>query len=176
MKVIMLEAFRHSTWAMKQLLATCRGLTMAQLTGPGSAADMEGRGGKDWSRERNIVAIFNHIIRSDRGYVSRRGDRPEWAESEEDSDHFDELERRAEENALVWERFLSELIDPRKLLVLDEGAYEAEQSVLLVQALYHIHIHLEQVSAILIRLGVEPPDLQAWSYAEATDQARPRPT
>jgi len=164
MREILLEAFRHNAWATKQLLAACRGLPQEQLTLPGTAA----------GTDRGILAILNHITQSDRGYASRRGDRPDWVDNEEDTTDLDELERRADENAQVWERFLSQPLDPTRLIVLDQGAYEAEQSVLLVQALHHGNAHREQVSAILTGLGVEPPDIQAWSYAEATGHARER--
>jgi uncharacterized damage-inducible protein DinB len=164
MREILLEAFRHNAWATKQLLAACRGLPQEQLTLPGTAA----------GTDRGILAILNHITQSDRGYASRRGDRPDWVDNEEDTTDLDELERRADENAQAWERFLSQPLDPTRLIVLDQGAYEAEQSVLLVQALHHGNAHREQVSAILTGLGVEPPDIQAWAYAEATGHARER--
>jgi uncharacterized damage-inducible protein DinB len=164
MTEILLEAFRHHAWANKQLLAACRGLPHEQLTSPGTAA----------GTDRGILAILNHIIQSDRGYVSRRGDRPDWAENAEDTTDLDELERRADDNAQVWETFLAQPLEATRLIVLDHGAYEAEQSVLVVQALHHGNAHREQVCAILTGLGIEPPDIQAWTYAEATGHARER--
>jgi uncharacterized damage-inducible protein DinB len=161
---MLLEAFRHHAWANQQLLAACRGLPQEQLTSPGTAA----------GTDRGILAIFNHIIQTDRGYASRRGDRPDWAENEEDTTDLDELERRAGENAEVWERFLSRPPEATRLIILDQGAYEAEQSVLVVQALHHGNAHREQICAILTGLGIDPPDIQAWSYAEATGHARER--
>lgn len=164
MHEMLIEAFRHHAWANSQLLAACRGLTPEQLSTPGTAA----------GTDRGILAIFNHIVQSDRGYAARRGDRPEWVDNEEDADTLDELERRAGENARVWERFLSQPLEATKLIILDQGAYEAEQSVLVVQALHHGNAHREQISAIMTGLGIEPPDIQAWSYAEATGHARER--
>jgi uncharacterized damage-inducible protein DinB len=165
MNEMLLEAFRHHAWANRQLLAACRVLSQEQLTLPGTAA----------GTDRSILAVCNHIIQSDRGYVSRRGDRPEWVETEEDTSDFQELERRANENADVWENFLSQPLEAAKLVFLDQGAYEAEQSVLVVQALHHGNAHREQICAILTSLGIEPPDIQAWAYAEATGHARERP-
>jgi uncharacterized damage-inducible protein DinB len=164
MKEILLEAFRHHAWANQQLLAVCRGLPHDQLTLPGTTA----------GTDRGILAILNHIIRSDRGYASRRGDRPAWVENAEDTADLDELERRADENAEVWERFLAQPLEATNLIILNQGAYEAEQSVLVVQALHHGNAHREQISAVLTGLGIEPPDLQAWAYAEATGHARER--
>jgi DinB family len=92
MREILLEAFRHHAWANKQLLAACRGLPAEQRRLPGTAA----------GTDRGILAILNHIIRSDRGYASRRGERPAWVENAEDTADLEELERRADENAQVW--------------------------------------------------------------------------
>ena len=111
MKEILLEGFRHHAWGNKQLLAACRALPHEQLTLPGTAA----------GTDRGILAILNHIIQSDRGYVSRRGERPDWAENEEDTADLDELERRADENAEVWERFLSQPLEATKLIVFGPG-------------------------------------------------------
>ena len=69
---------------------------------------------------------------------------------------------------------LSGPVEAAKLIILDQGAYEAEQSVLVVQALHHGNAHREQVCAIMTGLGIPPPDLQAWTYAEATGHARER--
>jgi len=165
MTEILLEGFRHHAWANTQLLAACRGLPPEQLRLPGTAA----------GTDRGILAILNHIIQSDRGYGSRRGDRPAWAEHEEDTADLEELERRADENAQVWERFLARPLDATKRIILDQGAFEAEQSVLVVQALHHGNAHREQICAVLTGLGIQPPDLQAWSYAQATGHARERP-
>jgi uncharacterized damage-inducible protein DinB len=164
MQEILLEGFRHHAWANKQLLAACRGLPHVQLRLPGTAA----------GTDRGILAILNHIVRSDRGYASRRRERPAWVENEEDTADLVELERRAEENAEVWERFLTQPLEATKLIMLDQGAYEAEQSVLVVQALHHGNAHREQICAVLTGLGIEPPDIQAWAYAEATGHARER--
>ena len=164
MKEILLEAFRHHAWATNQLLAACRGLPHEQLRLPGTAA----------GTDRGILAILNHITQSDRGYVSRRGQRPAWVEHEEDTADLEELERRAGETAEVWEGFLAQPLEASKLILLDQGAFEAEQSVLVVQALHHGNAHREQICAILTGLGIEPPDIQAWAYADATGHARER--
>ncbi len=46
--------------------------------------------------------------------------------------------------------------------------------MLVVQALHHGNAHREQICAILTGLGIEPPDIQVWAYAEATGHARER--
>ena len=44
--------------------------------------------------------------------------------------------------------------------------------MLVIQALHHGNAHREQICVVLTGLGIEPPDIQAWAYAEATGHAR----
>jgi hypothetical protein len=39
---------------------------------------------------------------------------------------------------------------------------------LLAQALHHANVHREQVSSIVTSLGIEPPDLDVWTYGTVT--------
>ena len=50
--------------------------------------------------------------------------------------------------------------DPERIMILDEGTYEAHAGILLAQALHHGNAHREQICAILTSFGLEPPDLQ----------------
>ena len=161
----LLEAFRHHAWATRELLISCRGLSDAQLT-----STTTGTYG-------SILDTLDHLILSDGGYLRRpTGSAPQWALDDVETRDLDEMDRRAAEAAERWERFLSrdEAIDSERLLILDQGAYEARLSVVLCQALHHGTLHREQVCAIITALGVEPPDLQVWAYAEATGRARER--
>lgn len=164
MSEFLLAAFRHHAWATKQLLAACRGLPDEQLTSSGAGT------------YGSILETFNHLIRSDAGYIERRPgiQRPSWVDDEEDTADFDQLDARVDQTAQLWERLLSQPLDAKRLVILDQGAYEAEASVLVVQALHHGSAHREQISAMLTALGIEPPDIQAWAYADATGHARER--
>lgn len=162
MDELLAEAFRHNAWATRQLLAFCRELDTEQLnaTAPGTFG--------------SIVATFNHIIYADAGYLPRaKITRPDWSGDEDNvvSD-LGELEARVDETARLWERYLEDPLDAHHKISLDEGAYEAESFVPVAQALHHANVHREQICSILTALGVEPPDLQVWAYAEATGHAR----
>ena len=65
-------------------------------------------------------------------------------------------------------------VDAEQFLILDEGKYQAPASVLVAQALHHGNAHREQVCSILTGLGIEPPDVQAWAWADATGRGRER--
>ncbi len=163
MNEALLDAFRHKTWATRQLIAACRGLSQEQLTAPASASF------------GNILTTFNHIILSDAGYLRRlSGQAPAWLLDRQESVDLDQLEAWAEETAANWEQFLAGPVDAERLIILDEGTYEAHASILIAQALHHGNAHREQICAILTSLGVEPPDIQAWSYGEAVGRGRER--
>lgn len=161
MDELLREAFRHNTWANQRLIAFCRDLTPDQLN-----AKTQGTYG-------NILETLNHIVASDAGYLPRkRVERPEWAGDDQNIKGLDVLQARVDEAARLWESYLADPLDAKDPLLLDEGAYEAQASVPTVQALHHGNVHREQVCAILTSLGVQPPDLQAWAWGEATGRAR----
>jgi uncharacterized damage-inducible protein DinB len=161
---LVLEAFRHHAWATGQLLAFCRVLPEDQLTSPGTGT----YGG--------ILATFHHIIRADAGYLARLRGVPRSALAINESDDFDVLEAAVEETARLWEAFLAEPVDPDRVLILDDGAYETHASVLVAQALHHGNAHREQICSILTGFGMEPPDVQVWAYADATGRGRDLPS
>ncbi|HEU5012386.1 MAG TPA: DinB family protein [Roseiflexaceae bacterium] len=162
MNEILLDAFRHNSWATKQLIAACRGLSTEQLTipAPGSFG--------------NILETFNHIILSDAGYMRRLSSIPAWAANGDESADLDQLEARVEETARIWEHVLAGPIDAEQILILDEGAYETHTGVIIAQALHHGSAHREQICAMLTSFGLEPPDIQVWAYADATERGRER--
>lgn len=165
MDELLLEAFRHNTWATKQLLAYCRNLSPDQLnaTPPGTYG--------------TIIEVLNHIIYSNAGYLPRiKVTRPEWLNEERSLvNDFDVLDARVDETARLWEVYLADPLDAQQVLSLDHGAYEAESFVPIAQALHHGNAHREQICAIITALGMQPPDLQVWTYAEATGHAREVP-
>lgn len=165
MNGVLLDAFRHNSWATKQLLAACRSLSEDQLQFPATGSF------------GSILATFNHLILSDAGYLrSLSGNAPTWLRDRDKRTDLDQLNVRVEETERNWERFLSEPLDAERVLILDQGTYETHAGVLIAQALHHGNAHREQICAILTSFGVEAPDVQAWAYAEATGRGRERST
>ena len=161
-----LDAFRHSAWATRTILAACRGLSREQLAFPRATRGLG-----------SILATCNHLILADAGYLSAlTGSAPDWAAHEEETSDLDELAARAEETARGWDRLFAEPFDAERLLILDGGAYEAHAGVVVAQALHHASVHREQICAMLAAAGMKPPDVQVWSYAEATGRSRDRRT
>jgi uncharacterized damage-inducible protein DinB len=157
------DAFRHNSWATKQLLTACHSLSTEQLTRPAIGSF------------GSILATFNHLILSDAGYVRRFSkDVPTWWAMGDESADLDQLAMRVDEIAQLWEGALAAPLDAEQVIILDEGAYEAHAGVIIAQALHHGNAHREQICVILTQFGIEPPDIQVWAYADATGRGRER--
>jgi uncharacterized damage-inducible protein DinB len=153
----LVDAFRHNCWATKELLGFCRGLSEERLTSPATGTF----GG--------IRDTFNHLVLADGDYFrALAGNAPPWVTDQDDGAQLEQLETRVGEMDQFWEAFLSEPIDADRAIILDQGTYEARAGVIVAQALHHANAHREQISAILTGFGMEPPDIQAWAYGEAT--------
>jgi len=163
MNEVLLDAFRHNSWANRQLIAACRGLSNQQLT----SSTIGGYG--------SIIDTFNHIIRSDASYLGRLlGSVPAWVADRQETTDLDQLDAWVDEAERIGEQLLAAPLDPERIMILDEGAYEAHAGVLIAQALHHGNAHREQICAILTSFGQEPPDIQPWAYADATGRGRER--
>lgn len=160
MNEILLAAFRHKLWAMKQLIKACQERSLDELTQPAG-----GYG--------TILATLNHLVIADAGYVASLGaERPEWASYDKETNDLQELRQRAEASGARWEQLLHRPLDGEMLAYLDDGTYETHADVVLMQALHHASIHGEQICASLEAIGVQPPDLQPWELADTTGRSR----
>lgn len=160
MNQILLDAFSHSAWAKKRLIAACASLSADEVERP-----VPGSVG-------SIRMTLNHLVITDARYIARLdGGPPPWLDEEAVND-LHELQKLSEETAERWQRFLNEPVDGERIVTLDDGAYETHASVVIVQALHHVSIHGEQVCASLTALGLEPPDVQPWALADDTGRSR----
>jgi uncharacterized damage-inducible protein DinB len=88
----LLEAFRHNSWATRQLLAFSRDLSEDQFAA--SATSTHG----------SIRATFHHLVVSDGRYLRRlAGGAPAWVDRPDDAD-LHELAAWAEEAGQLWDR------------------------------------------------------------------------
>jgi uncharacterized damage-inducible protein DinB len=157
---VLQEAFRYSAWATRTLIAVCRQLSAEQRERPA-----RGFG--------SVLATLNHVVLTDADYATILGGvRPAWATAGNTTGDLDEIERRADENARLWERVFAQPFDAERRLVLDSGTYECRASLVVVEALQHASGHREQIRAGVAELGVKPPDIQPWEFAIATGRSR----
>ena len=159
------EAFRHHAWATRELLAFCAKLRPEQLSQrqPAPLAGVQG----------SILETFDHIVCTDGGYLGAlTGHRPTWAHERGLGSDLHELAPWVDETEARWMDFLSLPDNASRLVFLDDGTYETHAAIVTAQALHHGSAHREQICAILRDLGLEPPEVQPWDFADATGRSR----
>jgi uncharacterized damage-inducible protein DinB len=172
---------RHNVWATKALLDVCRTLSPEQLTAPDGAGTT-----------LSIIETLNHLVTSDGGFLwSLGGPQTTWiaAEQREQEEHpepwsdtteyreqvvdLDELALRIDETEQLWDAFFAtEEFDPKRVSILDLGTYECPAGIVMAQVFHHGSVHREQICAMLTGLGIEPPDVQPWGFADTTGLSR----
>lgn len=151
------DAFSHHIWATVNLIDFCAALSEDQLqaTAPGVYG--------------SILATFQHIASSDRGYLTvQNGVTLERVD--EEALALVDAKRVLEQDGPEWQRVIAELDDPDQVLVRrrpDGSGNRAPAGIRLAQALHHGSDHRSQIATILTTLGFEPPDLDVWEFARS---------
>jgi uncharacterized damage-inducible protein DinB len=150
------DAFRHHAWANDRILEACATLTPEQL-----AAPTVGTFGP-------ILDTLRHLIGSDNWYlwVITEGKHPQL---DEETAGIPELQEGARRAAAGWAELLAADIDPDAMTVRRDDGWEfsAPMGVRLAQAIHHGTDHRSQVCTALTSLGVEPPGIDVWEWAES---------
>lgn len=153
------DFFKYNLWANLRLLDACAQLSDAQLD-----ATMPGIFG-------SVRETLMHMLSSEEGYTRHftfTGPTPTPPLKESTAfPGFDELRRRAERSGKEL-MAIAEQADLDQILYLDGGTYEAPVIINLIQAINHGIDHRSQISTLLTQQGIEPPDLDGWSYNDAT--------
>ena len=131
---LLVEFFRHNAMMNGRLLDACRQLSPAQL-----GATATGTYG-------SIGATLVHIANAQEGYAARflGTERPE----------------RLEESA-------TQVAEEREVEVIGDdppGTWRMPGPLLLLQAVNHGTEHRSQVATILTQLGIQPPEMDGWTY------------
>jgi uncharacterized damage-inducible protein DinB len=156
------EFFRHNSMMNGRLVEACRRLPLEHLD-----ATATGTYG-------SIGATLIHIANSQEGYAARLLDteRPERL-PEDPFPGFEALaERFARGNAQLEEAATRAGQDREVQVTGDDppGMWWMRVSLFLLQAVNHATEHRSQVATILTQLGVEPPEMDGWTYFFASGQ------
>lgn len=159
----LIDSFRHSAWAMRELLTVCQTLTETQLD-----TTVQGTYG-------SIIATLRHTVASEAGYCRRlMGEEPVWYERVRESSNLDELSEYIDDLAARWERFLSTPFDAERTFVVkwhDVVDRDVPAGIFLAQTLHHANEHRTQICTTLSSIGLSTPDMGLWDYAEAMNRA-----
>ena len=151
------DAFAHHVWATLLLIDTCAALSDEQL-----ASAVPGTYG-------SILDTMRHTVAADAGYLFvLTGGRV--ARLDEAALSLGELRPFMVTYGEAWSELLKGDLDADGVLVRsrDDGSSTAAPiGVRLAQALHHGTDHRSQICTALTALGVQPPDIDVWSYADA---------
>jgi uncharacterized damage-inducible protein DinB len=146
--------FRHNLWANVQLLEICAKLSDEQLD-----ATIIGTFG-------TIRETMEHIATSERGYFSRISTGQRYSEPEGTPrltlDGIVALSRSTGQGLIEW----AAKVQPDDSVQIDwDGTIvPVPVTILLTQAINHATEHRSQIMAILTQSGIQPPELDGWSY------------
>lgn len=150
------DFFRYNLWANLRLLDACEQLSDAQME-----ATLRGTFG-------SVRETLMHLFSSEESYVRHFTGKLPTPPLRNISAFpgFAELRRRAEMSGKGLIE-IAEEGDLKQIFSLDGGTYESPAMIVLIQALNHAIDHRSQISTLLTQQGIEPPDLDGWSYNDA---------
>jgi uncharacterized damage-inducible protein DinB len=162
---VMVEFLKHNTMMNKRLVEACRQISSEQL-----GATITGTYG-------SVGATLVHIANGQVSYAARflGFERPERLPE----DPFPGFEALAERFALGdarLEEAAARAGDDHEVQVTGDdppGTWRMPASLLLLQAVNHGTEHRSQVATILTQLGIEPPDMDGWTFFEASGRLIP---
>jgi uncharacterized damage-inducible protein DinB len=162
---LLADAFGHHVWATLRVIDVCTELSEDQL-----ATTVPGTYG-------SILETVRHTVGADAGYlfVLTDGRRAEITEDEEAQMDLRQLREVMAGHERLWAALLATDLDPEAEVVRhrDDGTdSHAPIGIRLAQAIHHGTDHRSQVCTALTSLGIEPPEIDAWAYADSQGRLR----
>jgi uncharacterized damage-inducible protein DinB len=159
---VLSDAFGHHVWATERLIDACAVLTPEQLTAaaPGTFG--------------SIIDTLRHLVSADSWYLSFYDPATRQLD-EAAATSLAELRSVMTSNGAAWTTVLAGDLDPDADVVEhgDTGwEFHATTGIRLAQVVHHGTDHRSQVCTALSSLGVTPPGIDVWDYAEATGRSR----
>ena len=154
------KLFEHNNWANLRIIQACSALSDEQLDAEPQSAT---RG--------SIRSTLSHLAGAQAGYLSLLTLPVE--ERVRVTPAFDELQEfvsKSGEGLLALARGVQKPLKPQ---LQTRDGYFVESWVLMVQIINHATEHREQIKSMLSALGMIPPDIDGWSYGEATNALIP---
>jgi uncharacterized damage-inducible protein DinB len=154
------DAFEHHAWAQEQIVDACVALTDEQL-----GTIVPGTYG-------SILDTVRHLVGSDNWYlfVMTHGTH---GRIDEDAMTVAELREQIPRDAAEWRRFLATSPEPDDVIERsheDGSVTRAPLGIRLAQVVHHGTDHRSQVCTALTTLGLEPPAIDVWDFALATER------
>jgi uncharacterized damage-inducible protein DinB len=153
---LLVEFFRHNSMMNRRLMEVCRQLSPEQL------------GSEAVGTYGSIGGTLVHIANAQEGYAARflGTERPERLQEDPFPD-FMALEERFARGDAQLEDAAGQADREHDVLVTGNdppGTFRMPASLILLQAVNHGTEHRSQVCTVLTQIGVEPPELDGWTY------------
>ena len=152
--------FRHHLWANIRLLEQCAKLNDEQLD-----ASIPGSFG-------TIRDTLQHIVRSDQSYFSRISTGQPWRFPENaPALTFPEMLESVQRSGTGLIEWVSQVqADDMVQINWDGIIYDVPKTIVLTQAINHATEHRAQIMTIMTHLGVQPLDVDGWTYFDESKQ------
>ena len=158
---VLVELFRHNTWANERMLDVCAELDDRVLDATGDGV------------YGSIRDTLVHIFGAQGRYVHRMAGEPPlpMVSEREPFPSFETLRESARASSRAFEE-LAARAETIETLRGEYGGrpYELEPEVLFTQAINHATEHRAHINTILTQAGVEPAQLDSWAW---NDLGRP---
>lgn len=153
---LLADAFDHHVWATIRVIDACAALTPEQLE-----TNVPGTYG-------TIIDTLRHTVGADASYLSLlSGGRA--SEIDENAMGLTELRATMERDGPIWSAVIEEDLDPDAAMTRhrDDGSTStAPVGVRLAQVIHHGTDHRSQICTALTSLGIEPPLVDVWDFAD----------
>jgi uncharacterized damage-inducible protein DinB len=153
---LLTDAFGHHVWATLRVIDVCQALPPERLE-----TSVPGTYG-------SILDTIRHTVGADASYLYALGG-GRTALIDEDAMDLAELRAVMERHGPAWSSVLDGELDPEAIVVRrrDDGSESrAPRGIRLAQALHHGTDHRSQICTALTTLGVEPPAIDVWDFAD----------
>ena len=152
----LIKLFEHNNWANNKLIKACYALSDDQL-------DAEPQSVTKGTIRRTVV----HLVSSQYSYL-RTLTLPVEERRDALTVDFAELRESATKSGEGLLALVRGEQKPFTTPLQTRDGYYVEPWVLMVQIINHATEHREQINSMMSTLGITPPDLDGWSYGEAT--------
>jgi uncharacterized damage-inducible protein DinB len=146
--------FSHNLWANLRLLERCEALSSEQL-----GASISGTYG-------SIRDTLQHIVTAEQSYFSRISTGQRYNRTEDAPAltlaEMVESARTTGSGLIEWAPTVE--ADDTVQIDWDGTRRDVSKTILLTQAINHATEHRAQIMAIMTQLGIQPPNLDGWTY------------
>ena len=160
-ELFLIKLFEHNNWANQRIIQACSSLSDEQL----DAAPQSVTKG-------TIRLTLVHLVSAQFSYL-RTLTLPVEERREAHTVDFAELQESTTKSGEGLLALAKGEQKPFASPLQTRDGYYVEPWVLMVQIINHATEHREQINSMMSTLGIAPPDLDGWSYGEATNALVP---